>query len=528
MSSVSMAVAAAGPTVDSPAGRVRGAACAAQPGVTRFMGLPYAQPPTGAWRLRAPRPWQPWAGLRDGSRAAPASLQTLGGNQVWMNEPITQQAEDCLYLNVWTPDTQARLPVLFWVHGGQTRNGHGGAPGIDGAALAARGLVVVTINYRLGALGGLAHPLLADEVSGQCANWGLQDKLAALTWVQQCIGSFGGDPAQVTLAGQSSGAANAVIMSQHGLGRGHYQRVIAQSPPLFRPPMFVDLPAAAEYTEAFAASLGLSVPGLRDMDGLALQRAEHAFAYSPELTARMGRPRTAPVRDGKLIRDWPFDAPAAPVPVLACWTRSESDFWFQLQDGDGKTISPQKPPQTAEELGQRLGGLIKLHCAFADAPTPAAVAAAYASSAASIDNAPQRIWRDVYTDLTFRAPMLHWLGRQARAGQAAYAAEFAFPMPSAGGGSPHATDVPFVFGTWAHTHFACKIGSAPAVAAVSDAMMSAWVQFARSGDPGSAAGCAWPAFDPAAPRVMRFGPELAAVTELERPEGLACWPAYRA
>lgn len=530
MSSVltSMAIDVAGPMVDSPAGRISGVACGAQPGVTRFMGLPYAQAPTGAWRLRSPRPWQPWAGTRDGSRPAPASLQTLGGNQVWMNEPIAQQAEDCLYLNVWTPDTKASLPVLFWVHGGQTRNGHGAAPGIDGASLASRGLVVVTINYRLGALGGLAHPLLEDEQSGLCANWGLQDKLAALAWVNQCIASFGGDPARVTLAGQSSGAANAVMIAQHGLGQGQYQRVIAQSPPLFRPPMFVDLAAAAEYTEAFAASLNVSVPGLRDVDGLALQRAEHAFAYSPELTARMGRPRTAPVRDGRLIRDWPFDAPAAPMPVLACWTRSESDFWFRLQDGDGKTISPQKPPQTPEELDRRLTGLMKLHYAFADAPAPAAVVAAYSETDACCDHSPEHIWRDVYTDLAFRAPMLHWLGRQARAGQPAYAAEFAYPMPSAGGGSPHATDVPFVFGTWAHPHFACKIGSAPAVAAVSEAMMSAWVRFASNGDPGAAAGCPWPAFDPAAPRVMRFGPERAAVTELERPAGLACWPAYRA
>src|SRR5690606_16258340 len=119
----------------------------------RFLGIPYADPPTGAGRLRAPRPLTPWSGTRDASRPSAASLQTLGGNQVWMNEPIEHQSEDCLYLNVWTPSLSGRYPVLVWLHGGQTRNGHGAAPASNGEALARSGVVVVTVNYRLGALG---------------------------------------------------------------------------------------------------------------------------------------------------------------------------------------------------------------------------------------------------------------------------------------------------------------------------------------------------------------------------------------
>ena len=505
------------PVVETPYGRVSGQLLGGAQAVTRFLGLPYAAPPVGAGRLRSPRPLQPWTGVRDGSTAAPASLQTLGGNQVWMNEPIERQDEDCLYLNVWTPSTTGRAPVLLWLHGGQTRNGHGAAPGIDGAVLAALGLVVVTINYRLGALGGLAHPELADADTGLCANWGLQDKLAALAWVQRCIAAFGGDPQQVTLGGQSSGAANAALMAQHGLGRGQYTRVIAQSPPLFRPPMFVGLAAAAEYTEALAQSLGLSVGGLRGLDGRALQKAEHAFAYSPELTARMGRPRTAPVLDGQLLRHWTWDGPAAGVPLLAGWTRDEADFWFHLRDGQGCSIAPQKAPADAAALAQRCAGLMRLHYAFDDAPPVDRVLQAYAGV-----GDVGRQWSALYTDLAFRAPILQFLGRNTRAGVPSWGYEFAHPMVSADGGSPHATDVPLVFGTWAHPHFMGKIGDPAAAAATSRAMTHAWASFVRSGDPGAD----WPRLDAAAPVVKCFGPEPR-LQALDRPEALALWPAYR-
>lgn len=515
------ATSASGRVVDGPDGPVRGPC---ERGIFRFLGIPYAAPPVGELRLRSPRPAARWTEVRDAATPAPASLQTLGGNQVWMNEPIARQSEDCLYLNVWTPDPDASLPVLFWLHGGQTRNGHGAAPGINGEALARLGLVVVTVNYRLGGLGGLAHEALADDSTGTCANWGLQDKLAALAWVQRGIAAFGGDPARVTLAGQSSGGANAVMIAQHGLAPGCYSRLIAQSAPLFRPPMFVDLPAAAEYTEAFAASLGVSVPGLRGIEGADLQRAEHAFAYSAETTARMGRPRTAPVRDGVLIRQWPLEAPAARVPVLAGWTRSESDFWFNLRDGQGCAISPQKAPQNDAELGKRMAGLIGLHYAFADAPSADTVIERYRATAVDVPD----LWRGAYTDLAFRAPILQFLGRNARAGVPTWAYEFAHPIASADGGTPHATDVPFTFGTFRHPHFAGKIGDDTHAARTSMAMMAAWAEFIRHGDPGAAAGSPWPRFDAHRPQVMRFGDGAAQPVALDRPQALACWPAYAA
>ena len=508
-------------TIATPFGRLKGECV---DGVTRFLGIPYAEAPVGALRLCSPRSLKAWSGERDATRIGAASLQTLGGNQVWMNEPIPVQSEDCLFLNVWTPDTRARLPVLLWVHGGATRNGHGGAPGINGMALARQqGLVVVTINYRLGALGGLAHPDLTDEATGYCANWGMQDKLAAIQWVHQCIAAFGGDPSNVTLGGQSSGGANAAMIAQHGLASGHYSRIIVQSPPLFRPPMFVDLQQAAEYTELFAANAGVDVAQLREIDGVKLQRLEHAFAYSPELVAKMGRPRTAPVRDGKLLKDWPYDAPIAQVPMLAGWTRDEANFWFDLHDADGRVISPLKPPQSAAELDKRVNGLMGMHYAFGGKPDVSAVLTAY-----GLEKAPETMWSEIYTDLVFRAPILHFAGRQARAGQLTYVYEFGCPLPAPGKGSPHAMDVPFVFGTTGHEHFACKIGRGATVDAVSKAMMAAWGAFARSGDPQVDSSNPWPTFDPAKPEVMEFGSDASGATNLSRASALASWPAYRA
>lgn len=498
--------------VDTAYGRLAGACD--DDGIARFVGVPYAAPPA---RLRSPESPAPWTGTREALRPAPASLQTLGGNQLWLNDPIPSQSEDCLFLNVWTPDVKGRAPVLVWVHGGQTRNGQGAAPGIDGTALARRGLVVVTLNYRLGALGGLAHPDLEDERTGFCANWGLQDKLAALEWVGRTIAAFGGDPANVTLAGQSSGAANVVMIAQHGLAAARYARVIAQSPPLFRPPLFVDLAHAAEYTAALAAHVGTTVRGLREVDGVALQRAEHAFAFSAELAARMGRPRTAPVRDGRLLTAWPYDAPPATVPVLTGWTREEANFWFDLKDGAGKVLSPQEPPRTPEDLEKRVGGLINLQYAFDPRPSAPAVIAAYAES-----GSVERRWCDVYTDLVFRAPILHFSGRQARAGQPVWVYEFAHPLPAPGAGAPHASDVPLVFGTWNHPYLASKLASSAHVGALSEAMMSAWVAFAGEGR------AAWPGFDPSTPQLMRFGPERAQIVAPDRPAALACWGRYRA
>lgn len=488
-------------------------------GVDSFLGIPYAAPPVGALRLRSPRPVAAWSGVHDACLPGPASLQTLGGNQTWLNEPLAAQSEDCLTLNVWAPAVAREAPVLVWLHGGATRNGYGASAAIDGSVLAReQGLVVVTINYRLGALGGLAHPALRDDETGTCANWGLQDKLAALAWVRRSIAAFGGDPAKVTLAGQSSGAANAALIAQNRLAEGLFCGLILQSPPLFRPPMFAELEGAAEYTELVANKLEVSVPGLREVDGTTVQRVEQQLASSPELAAGMGRPRTAPIRDGVLVRAWSYDAPCFDMPLLAGWTHDEANFWFDLYAEDGRRISPLTAPENLAEFGKRSVGIGKLHYAFPDRPGPDLLAERY-GAAADVAQA----WCALYTDIVFKAPILHLLGRQARSGAPAWAYEFAWSLPAPGRGAPHAVDVPFVFGTTGTPHVEAKIGATGEVAAVSAAMRAAWGRFVREGSPGEG----WPEFDPRSPMVRHFGGE-AEVIPLEGRERLAAWPAYAA
>ena len=202
---------------------VRGAAVS---GGYDFLGLPYAAPPTGNLRWRPPRPAADWHGVRDASQFAPSCPQPTQDNPFLPPGPLS---EDCLYLNVYTPTLwrDADRPVLVWIHGGGFTED--GARNYDGSKLAADGTVVVTINYRLGALGFLAHPALAARPGGPAGNYGLMDQEAALRWVQRNIGRFGGDPRNVTIAGQSAGGVSVLAQLVSRNSRGLFQRAIVQS-----------------------------------------------------------------------------------------------------------------------------------------------------------------------------------------------------------------------------------------------------------------------------------------------------------
>ena len=510
------------PIIDTPSGRIQGTT---DDGVAQFLGIPYAAPPIGGRRLRSPSPVTPWSGVRKASEPGNASLQKLGGNQTWLYEPLPPTSGDCLCLNVWTPDLGGRAPLFVWFHGGATRNGHGAAGAFHGAHLARRGgVVVVTVNYRLGALGGLAHRDLVDPATGTCANWGLQDKIAALRWIRECAQAFGGDAGNVTIAGQSSGAMNVALMAQNADLSGLFHRTIMQSPPLFQPPMFADLAEAAEYTEALAESIGVPVSGLAGLECRALFEAENAFSKSKDVLARMGRPRTSPVRDGMLVREWPYHGSPAPLPMLIGWNRDEARFWYDLKDADGAVISPMVAPETEEALTEQVGKLIRLYYPFAAPPQVGNVIAAYADPSGPLDI--DAVWNDIYTDLVFRAPIVHYATKHASAAPT-FAYEFGFPLPPPGKGTPHAAEVPFVFGTTAHPHLAGKVGHGDEVAALSDRMMDMWASFMRSGDPSTRAGGRWSPLQPSEPVVMSLvSANDVGMARLPRADPLGCWAAF--
>lgn len=208
------------------------------PEYTVFKGIPYAAPPVGNLRWKRPQSVIPWEGVRDCIEFAPECVQFRRRNaktNAWVRDFCryeAPQSEDCLYLNVWTPAStgEEKLPVLVWIHGGAYANGSGSEVQDDGEGYCRRGCVFVSINYRLHALGYFAHPdLAAEDPDGLTGNYGLYDQIAALTWVQNNIAAFGGDPSRVTIMGQSAGAGACLALMQSPLTKGLFHRVIVES-----------------------------------------------------------------------------------------------------------------------------------------------------------------------------------------------------------------------------------------------------------------------------------------------------------
>jgi para-nitrobenzyl esterase len=217
----------AAPVVETESGRVVGTQAQE---ITAFKGLPYAAPPIGALRWRAPQPPAAWSDIRDASKVGNACPQKRGLSLEGGGDPGALD-EDCLSLNVFAPRAEpgARLPVMVWLHGGALIFGAGGLPLYDGAALARQGVVAVTLNYRLGPLGFFVHPAIEREAPDGAVNFGLLDQIAALQWVQRNIAAFGGDPGKVTLFGQSAGAQSVLALMSSPLSRELMQRAIVQS-----------------------------------------------------------------------------------------------------------------------------------------------------------------------------------------------------------------------------------------------------------------------------------------------------------
>jgi para-nitrobenzyl esterase len=282
--------AAAGlPTVETSHGAVSGIALP-DAHLTLFKGIRYAQPPTGELRWKPPVPASDWTGVRTAAEFGPSCIQPDSGPASLYRDFPERMSEDCLFLNVWKPAQATRAPVMVWIHGGSLRSGNLASGLYDGSQLARQGVVVVSLNYRLGVLGYLAHPeLSAESPHGVSGNYGLLDQIEALRWVRDNIARFGGDPTNVTVFGESAGALSTIELMASPLARGLFHKVIIQSGYLvsnmeLKRSVFGQ-PSAEAVGEYVAQKLGVTnLAGLRSMEAKKLGQESLAIGYDPQAT----------------------------------------------------------------------------------------------------------------------------------------------------------------------------------------------------------------------------------------------------
>jgi para-nitrobenzyl esterase len=500
------------PVVRTRQGLVRGVA--APSGIAAFKGIPYAAPPFGEGRFRPPMPPRPWEGVRDAvtyGPTAPKSPYAPPFDQLIPEVDIP--GEDCLNLNVWTPDPGGRLPVMVWLHGGAFANGSGSLPCYDGTAFARDGVVLVTLNYRLG-VEGFLHLGAADDAGA--ANLGLLDQIAALQWVRDNITAFGGDPDRVTVSGESAGAMSIGALLTMPAATGLFRRAVLQSGAAHHT---LSPSSAALVGARLSEILGVAptraaiaaVPAERLLLAQRQLRAEISARPDPTLWGEAARNLMPfePVVDGATLPTTPLDAidagAAAGVDVLVGGNRDEFRL-FLVPTGAIPLVTEEMLERTAVGYGLRpVDGVRAYRTAFPDA-------------------APWRLLAEIATDWFYRVPALRLAEAQARHGARAHVYEFAWQPPTFDGrlGACHASELPFVFDALDDPAFKALLGAAPPQE-VADAMHAAWVAFATTGDPG------WSAYG-ADRLVMRFGagPGTASVLERDPRGGLrALWEGIR-
>jgi para-nitrobenzyl esterase len=458
-------------------------------GIHVFRGIPFAAPPVGAKRWRAPDREASWSGVRSAKTVGHASpqnplvLDALAAFKV--EEP---QSEDCLYLNVWTPGLDgARRPVMVWIHGGAFTIGSGAQSIYDGSALAKRGdVVVVTINYRLGALGFLRLTELTNGRIPSTGNEGILDQVAALEWVRDNIAAFGGDPDNVTIFGESAGGMSVGTLLGTPKARGLFHKAIPQSGACNT--------ANSLERHVQVADLFAEFSGARNADALlTLSTAEllttaHRFTPIPGQQAdeRIGGMPFQPGIDGDVVPRRAIESVAAgSAGGVAVLVGSTLEEWKLFAAFDPNVVGLQDT-QLVARVEQRLGAAARpLVDAYRQARTERGAAATAGE-----------IFMAIETDRIFRMPGLQLAQTQAAHDARVYSYLFTWPSPTFGGmlGACHAIELGFVFGTHRAPGVAGFSGEGPAADALAEATMDAWLAFARSGDPSCATLGRWPAY----------------------------------
>ena len=459
------AIASARPHVRLTSGNVCGRT---EDGLAVFRGMPFARPPVGELRLAAPMPVEPWEGVREAAAFGPPPPQSRV-----MGTPAVRDTDgDWLTVNIWSPDPgAARLPVMVWLHGGGYAYGWSGDPLFDGAALARDGVVVVTFNYRLCAEGFGHFP-------GAPANRGLLDQVAALSWVQDNIAAFGGDPGRVTVFGESAGAGSIAALMVMPSATGLFHRAIAQSVP----GVYFTEALATDIAAAIAGHLGMppSACELARVSPSRLNDAADEAADKMAANVRWGqaahlRTLFAPVVDGEVLPAVPWQALAggagSGIELIVGHTRDEYRLFMAVK-GELGEITPEQADAALRVL----------------APDPAAYRAAHPAVG------PERLYELLHSDWLFRMPSLR-LAQAHHPHGPTHLYELTWNAPGMGGetlGACHGLGLPLTFGNLTAGAAAFLIGRPPPpeAAALTTRVRATWTAFAAAGDPG------WPAYDP--------------------------------
>ncbi|WP_168371758.1 carboxylesterase/lipase family protein [Sphingomonas sp. Leaf357] len=417
-----------------------------------FRGIPFAAPPQGPLRWKAPQPALPWTGVRAARSFGAACPQGPEHKEPWAQ--VGPMSEDCLFLNVWRPKRAGRYPVMVFLHGGGFTYGAAGVPLYDGAALAARGVVIVTVNYRLGRLGFFAHPALTrEDPAGQLGNYAIMDQIAALKWVKRNIASFAGDPANVTLFGESAGAGSVQILMGSPQSAGLFHKAISESgaggSALF--PIRGGAISAEKLGELWATGLGLKDATPEQLRAIPLADV-------------VKNGRAFPFIDGKVVVHSPgepfFQGKEMRIPLIIGGNSNESS----------------------------LGGMTEANAKILLGPAFPDLLAGYVSYTGK---APAAAAIDLAEDAGFVLPSFALADKHAATGAKAFVYYFdQVPVDQRAGsaGTDHGGELEYVFGTKPAEH---RWDAQDAK--VSKMMGDYWVRFARTGDPNGAGAPRWPA-----------------------------------
>jgi para-nitrobenzyl esterase len=473
----------------------------AEDGLTVFKGIPFAAPPVGDLRWKAPQPAAKWEGVLDASKFAPGPIQ--GGN------PPSGKSEDCLYLNIWTPAkfTNERIPVLVWIYGGGFGAGSTAERNYSGENLAKKGVVLVSIAYRVGQLGFLAHPELSAEspnhVSG---NYGLLDMIAGLQWVKKNIAAFGGDPKKVTIFGESAGGIAVSMLSASPLAKGLFQGAVSQSGGSFGPPRPTTYPGENQKRLSDAERAGEEYVKSAGVSSI----AELRKLATDKLPGGRGIGGAWPIIDGYVIPDDQYKLYEAgkfnDTPILVGYNSDE-----------GASFSP---PRTSEAY---IEGVKSRYGKFADD-----LIKAYPAGTGT----PPKTARDLARDSAFGWHTWIWARLQSKngKGKAFYYyfdqhPEYPSDSPQADRGSPHGQDVAYVF---QHLNTSSPQTTKTDLE-ISEAMAAYWTNFAKYGNPNGEGVPEWPVFSDANPVVMYFAqkPHTGPVPSAESLKTLDAYFAWR-